>query len=226
MKVCKACGRKKDAKRWLIPTPKEVAMARLMDRLETVHCEDCLRNPLAHSAVLQVRGMEKEDLEKIILNELVKTDKKGRREKVVPKGQNYHLSSKAMAKSIGKQLKGLGADIKETSKLVTYDPQNGRQVTRLTVRAIFEFAPGDVVEYRDDFYLVEKIMKGFIYTKSGKKFRSKDAKKAKSTHQKGFYISHKPPMIFIEETQESFEVKEEGKGTVEIIKYKDRVWVK
>ncbi|MBR9680498.1 MAG: hypothetical protein GOU98_01580 [Candidatus Altiarchaeota archaeon] len=226
MKVCRVCGRKKDAKRWLIPTPKEVALAELMSRLEPVHCEDCLRNPLAHSAVLQVRGMEKDDLEKIILEELVKTDKKGRREKVVPKGQNYQLSSKSMAKRIGKKMKDLGARIKVTSKLVTYDTQSGRQVTRLTVRAVFEFAPGDVVEYKDQVYLVEKIMGGFIYTKVGKKFRSKDATKIEVARQKGFYISQNPPIVFIEETGESLEVKEKGKGKVEVIKYKDKIWVK
>jgi len=216
-----------NGKRWIIPDPHEVARAKLMDRLETTHCEDCTRHPGAHSAVLQVRGMPKEELEKILLDELIKTDKKGKLEKIVPKGENYHLTSKSMARSIGKKLHEMGAEIKETSKIVTYDAQRSRQLTRITVRAVFDFVPGDLAKYRNNVYLVEKVKGSFIFTQSGKKFKAKDAKKIEDAEKKkGFYISSNPPLVFIEDTKESLEVPKEGKGKAEVIKYKDKVWVR
>ncbi|MBR9689916.1 MAG: hypothetical protein GOV01_03405, partial [Candidatus Altiarchaeota archaeon] len=167
MKICKRCGRTLKAKRWVLTKPAELGHAELMGDVETTICEDCTRHPESHSAVLQVRGMPENELEKILLEELTKSENRGQRQQIYKKGLNYHLTSKSMARSIGRRLNERGADMKETSKIITFNRLRSKDVTRITVRALFVVFPGDVIEYGNQLYLVDKLGKKFVYTEEG-----------------------------------------------------------
>jgi NMD protein affecting ribosome stability and mRNA decay len=226
MKVCRSCGRVLQGKRWLPPGPGEVYRARRMGRLEKDTCQDCRRHPRTYSAVLQVRGMPREELEDLILDKLVESEGEGRLENVYLEGGEYRFTSKGMARDVARELKERGAELTETSKVVTYDAQKSRQKTRLTISAKFRFQPGDVAEYRGRKYLVARVLRGFIKTQEGRKVRLKDAEKVPARRQEGFYISKKPPMVFVEETKETVEVPEPGEGRVEVVRAGGRLWVR
>lgn len=188
-------------------------------------CEDCGRHPETHNAVLQVKGIRPEEVEKIIARELKKSYKRGEIENVFEKKGKYHFTEKSMARAVGKELKRIGAEIKETTKIVTYDRLKSQQKTRITIRAVFKVAPGDIVKHHNEKYLIESIDRGFVLTREGKKIRLKDVEKARVKRLQGFYISNTPPLVFIESTRETVEVPKKGKGRVEVIQSGKRTWV-
>jgi NMD protein affecting ribosome stability and mRNA decay len=217
VKVCKRCGRVLQGKRWVRVSGEPEG--------DMVTCDDCGRHPDTHAAVLQVKGMKDEDLEKLIIEELEKSVKKGEVETVFKRKGKYHFTEKSMARSVARELKRRGADVLETTKIVTYDRQKSRQKTRITLRAVFHVAPGDVVKYHGEVYLVTRIDRGFLFTEEGKKIRLKEAKKVVgATRVEGIYISEKPPLVFVESTGETIDVPKKGKGRVEVIKSGSKTW--
>ncbi len=220
LKICRKCGRYLKGKRWLEPPPGEVERARRMERLELSLCGDCQRSPTTHNAVLQVRGFPGEELDALVEEEV-------RRHGGAAffKGGAYHFRFKKTARAVARRLRELGAQLKESSKIVTYDNLRSRQLTRLTISARFPFAPGDVVEYRGERYLVSKVRGKFVFARSGRKFPVRDAKKVEASRRKGFYISKNPPLVFIEESGETVEVPESGEGGVEVVESGGKRWV-
>lgn len=226
MKVCRRCGRMLRNGRWVLPGRGEVQRARRMDRLEMVTCPDCSRHPHAYSAVLQVRGFPRDELEELIIDRLVESRQKGELEKVSRHGGDYRFTSKSMARDVAGKLRRRGAELQETSKIVTYDRERSRQKTRLTIVARFRIAPGDVFDYRGRRYMAESVRNGFIKTAKGKKVRLKEAEKVPAERREGFYMSRDPPMVFLEDTKESIEVAEPGEGRVELVTSGGRTWVR
>jgi NMD protein affecting ribosome stability and mRNA decay len=214
--VCKRCGRIFKGKRWVR------ANGEPQGTLTT--CEDCGRHPETHNAILQVNGINPEAVEKLIFRELKESQQRGEVENVFEKGGKYHFTEKSMARAVAAELKRMGAETRETSKIVTYDRQRSRQKTRITIRAVFKVAPGDVIKYRNGLFLVTGIDRGFVSTREGKKIRLKDVEKARVKRVEGFYISEKPPLVFVEATGETIEVPETGKGRVQVIKSGGRTW--
>jgi NMD protein affecting ribosome stability and mRNA decay len=216
VKVCKRCGRIFKKKSWV--------RGKVPEDAHPTTCEDCGRHPESHNAILQVKGIPAEEVEKIIDRELKSSLRKGEVENVFEKGGKYHFTKKSMARAVAGELKRMGAETRETSKIVTYDRQRSRQKTRITIRAVFRFAPGDVVKYRDRCYLVTGMDREFVLTGEGRKIRAKDARKVRAKRVEGFYISSKPPLVFVESTGETIEVPEKGKGRVQVVKSGKKTW--
>jgi len=215
VKVCRHCGRVLKGKRWVRAK---------VEGGEMVTCEDCARHPETHSAILQVKGGNPENVEKLIAEELETSRAEGKVERVFEKGGKYHFTSKSMARAVARKLKRQGGELLETSKVVTYDRQKSRQKTRITLRIHFPVSRGDVVQYRSRKYLVIGMRDGFVLTKEGKKIRLKHAKRVPCRRMEGFYISSNPPLVFLEATGETIEVPEKGKGKVEVVISGKKVW--
>ncbi len=227
MKVCKKCGRVKRNKSWGIAKQGEVARARLMERLEETHCEDCLRHGESFVATLQVRGrFDRKIVENMINDEMNRSDKKGNHENVYIREGDYRFTSKPMANKIARQLAELGAEINMTSKVITYDFLRSKEKKRLTLVARFTFVIGDVIEINKQLEIISKVSQGWIWTMSGKKVRSKGLKIIDVEHVDGIVISEKPPMIFIEKTNETIEIEHNKKHGETVKLLRKEKWIR
>ena len=227
LKVCRKCGRVFARGRWRKHRGNEVARAELMGEVEYTICPDCLRDAEAHAAVLQVRGrFEREEVERIILEELEKNERKGGAERVFEKKGDYYFTSKSMARAVAKRLKEMGAEIKESTKIHTFDRERSVPVTRLTIAARFRVKAGDVVSHGGELYLVEKVRGSWVWTASGKKLRIKDVEVVPSESFEGIIVSRIPPMVFIPGTGETVEVERVPEvSEVKVVVAGDKRWV-
>ena len=226
MKVCKLCGRKEKGKRWIPAKAYEIEHEKLMGHLNMTHCPDCLRHRDSYNATLQIRGrFDKEKIHKLILETLKESDKKGERENVYVHGKDYRFTKKSMAKKVARVLADMGAEIIQTSKIVTYNFEKGKDVKRITISARFNILKGDVIKVNGKFDVVEKIKSGWAWTKKGNKLKTKDLKILPSEKLEGIIISEKPPLIFIKDTNQTLEIPHNLKNgdKVELVKHKDFV---
>ena len=207
VKICDICGRKQKGKRWVETTPQAIAQARLMENLKTTKCEECLRHAESHVAKLQVRGrFSREEIENIIAEKLDDTNKEGRMENVFFKDGDYYFTSKNLLKSLARRLREMGAEIKETSKVITHDRLRSVPLTRLIISARFQVLVGDVVKVTPGLDVVTKVLKGWVWTRNGEKLRVKNAKLVEVDRMKGLIISKKPPLVLVKKTNETLEV--------------------
>ena len=208
MKVCERCGRELKGKRWVRVSPKALAHAKLMGNLEMTKCEECLRHAESHVDKLQVRGrFDREEVEKIIGEELDRFNSGDRMENVFFKGGDYFLTSKNLLRTIARRLRGMGAEIKETSKVVTYDVLHSVSLTRLIVSARFKVVTGDVVRVKSGLDVVTRVSRGWVWTR-GHKLKVKDAEVVEVELLEGLVVSERPPMVLIKKTHETVEVEE------------------
>ncbi|HDR53196.1 MAG TPA: hypothetical protein ENN60_00760 [archaeon] len=207
MKLCPRCGRVLKRKRWVKPTPAEQRHAGTFEPFQKEICDDCTRRPEAHNAILQIRGIPADEVEALVARTAETSVKKGRREAWFRKKEDFRFTSKAMARQVAAQLKAAGAELKESSKLVTWDQQGSRPLLRLTISARFTVVAGDLVQTPRGPDVVSRVSGGWVWTRGGKKFRVKEAKRLEAENFKGMVISERPPMVTVTETGESVEVE-------------------
>lgn len=207
VKICEICGRKLKGKRWIETTPQDIAKSRLMENLETTKCQECLRHAESHVAKLQVRGrFNRKDIENIIWEKLKSINKGGRMENVFFKNGDYYFTNKNLMKSISHRLREAGAEIKETSKVVTHDRLRSVPLTRLIVSARFQVLVGDVVKVTAGLDVVTKVLKSWVWTRNGEKLRVKNTTVIEVDRLEGLIISEKPPMVLVKDNNETLEV--------------------
>ena len=230
MKRCPNCGRMYRKKTWKKPMPIDMRNSDLFERLEREVCDDCHRHKESHNPKIQVRGISIERIEPIVLKHLKKDEAKSKVENFFEKKGDLYFSSKTTARRIAGELKQMGATIKESNKLVTYDTQGSKPLMRLTISARFKLLPGDLVKTKSDVAVVAKIRDKWVWTQEGDKIRLKDAKKLDSEAFKGLVISINPPMATLETTGETIDVNQlpevVKKGEkVELRRYDGRWWI-
>ncbi|MBR9679695.1 MAG: hypothetical protein GOU99_01440 [Candidatus Altiarchaeota archaeon] len=208
MKICKRCGRKLKGKVWTISNRKKIAQARLMGRLDEDVCPDCQRHGEAFVATLQVRGrFDRALVESIINDELNKSIERGENENVYLKSEDYRFTSKSLASKVAKRLVGIGAEIKKSSKLISFDRQKSIPLHRLTLAVKFRVLKGDIIKLAGTYQLVEKVSSSWVWTNKGKKIKLKDAEPVDAEELDAIVISERPPMVFIEKTGETLEIE-------------------
>lgn len=215
MKRCPNCSRVLKKKTWRKPTPADLRKAELFEPFKKEWCDDCMRRGESHNAILQVRGIPLDVVEPLVDKFLDANYDKGIIENGFRKKENFYFSSKSTARKIAAELRGWGAELKETNKLVTYDRMGSRPLIRLTIVARFHVIRGDLIETPAGPDIIEKAARGWVWTRGGKKMKTKMAKKIEDAEEStGIIISKNPMMVTLEKTGETREV--EPLETVEI----------
>ncbi|WP_423792660.1 60S ribosomal export protein NMD3 [Methanocaldococcus indicus] len=199
--------------------------------LNMVQCPRCSRfMSNYYEATLQVRAMnrylteeEREELDKFVREELYHRLKKDRMafiSKFIPQkeGLDYQLGSVGAARYIAQKIKEkYGGNIKETATLVGVDSE-GNDLYRVTVSIkIPECRVGDIVRYKDKYYVVTSLTEKNLYIKDldkGEKLGlswhivNKDVKleRKREDLDEGIVISTKPNLMVMDE--QNYEVYE------------------
>ena len=167
-----------------------------------------MRRGESHNAILQVRGIPLDVVETLVDKFLDANYDRGIIENGFRKKENFYFSSKSTARKIAVELRGWGAELKETNKLVTYDRMGSKPLMRLTIVARFHVVRGDLIETPAGPDIIEKAASGWIWTRGGKKMKTKMAKKIEDAEESaGIIISKNPMMITLEKTGETIEVE-------------------
>ena len=221
MKRCPNCSRVLKKKAWRKPTPADLRKSELFEPFTKEWCDDCMRRGESHNAILQVRGIDLDVVEVLVDKFLDANYDKGIIENGFKKKENFYFSSKSTARKISAELRGWGAELKETNKLVTYDRMGSKPLMRLTIVARFHVIKGDLIETPAGPDIIERAAAGWIWTRGGKKMKTKLAVKIDSEEATGIIISKNPMMITLEKTGETLEIEALDKVDVgQIVKIK------
>ncbi len=207
MKRCPNCGRVRKRKAWRKPTPADLRKAENFEPFEKEWCDDCMRREASHNAIIQIRGAPLEKFKPVVEMHLARNAGKGVVENFFEKNGNFYFSSKTTARRIAGDLKKMGAEIKETSKLVTYDRQGSRPLMRLTISARFKVAVGDIVETKAGPDIADRVDGSWVWTRKGHKIKLKDVVKLESEAFEGVLIADSPPMATLKATGETVDVE-------------------
>lgn len=230
MKLCPRCGRVLKRKRWVKPTPVDRRKAGYFEAFQREICDDCCRRPEAHNAILQVRGVSADLAEPLVAKASEAGFKKDKIDAWYRKKGDFFFTSKVMARKVASKLRDMGAELKETSKLVTYDNQGSKPLHRLTIAAWFRVVAGDLVQTTQGPEVVRRVSGSWAWTWGGKKVRIKDVKRLEAEDFSGLVISEQPPMVTVSETGESVEVQggllnAKPGQQVKLKKYQHQWWV-
>ncbi len=218
LKVCKKCGRVLEGKRWRPPKKGEIERARLMDRIEYTICEDCRKHSRYHNSVLQIRGKYAVEIFEKALNIAL-----GKKLEFFVEGQDIFFRDKKAALKVAKALQKItGIKPVVTEKIVDYDRQRSRSLTRQFVSLRADFLRGEKVEYLGHIYTVVESGKEGVKIK-GKRgtLTVKPAKLSQVRIKKAYVLDEFSGLVFIPEEGEKIlneveKKKLKGKEEVEV----------
>ncbi len=137
----------------------------------------------------------------------------------------FRFRSKKEAERIARKAKEAGALVKRSFKVAGFDRQRSKPLLRDTFHISFPFKALDVVEFEGKEYLVKKPKGKYVLTYDNRLLPVERLKKVPSEVQHGFFISRRPPILFIKETNETIEVETFKEGEVKVIRTRKNLWV-